>query len=113
MIMFSTFEHSVDLICQNIVQKRNEEQFDNLSPVWILANAAGAVRTMISNPVDLFIMSSLDNRKAETVVLFGSQNHTGFVNLFTRSLLVRMTIVGRVVSLQWFFYVSIKVLSGL
>ena len=37
----------------------------------------------------------------------------GFANLFTRSLPLRITFVGPVVTLQWLFYDTIKVLSGL
>lgn len=37
----------------------------------------------------------------------------GFPNLFTRSLPVRFTLVGPVITLQWFFYDTIKVLTGL
>lgn len=37
----------------------------------------------------------------------------GFFNLFTRSLPIRILLVGPVVALQWLFYDSIKVLSGL
>lgn len=43
----------------------------------------------------------------------GCKEHIGFVNSFTRSLHVGMTIVGPVVTLQWFFYDSIMVLNRL
>ncbi|KAH7852734.1 hypothetical protein Vadar_028518 [Vaccinium darrowii] len=72
--------------------------------------AAGAVGTILSNPADN-IVSSLYNRKAETILQ--AVKDIGLVNLFTRSLPIRMTLVGPVVTLQWFFYDTIKVLSGL
>lgn len=37
----------------------------------------------------------------------------GLISLFTRSLPIRIMLVGPVVTLQWFFYDTIKVLSGL
>ncbi|CAA2968580.1 mitochondrial phosphate carrier 1, mitochondrial [Olea europaea subsp. europaea] len=80
--------------------------------------AVGAVGTIISNPADN-IVSSVYNKKSETVkqALHLSEISQTFsdillVNLF-RSLLVRKIIVGPIVTLQWFFYDTIKVLSGL
>ncbi|XWS39670.1 hypothetical protein CRYUN_Cryun18bG0074700 [Craigia yunnanensis] len=46
-------------------------------------------------------------------VIFHAVKKIGLVNLFTRSLPVRITLVGPVVTLQWFFYNTIKVLCGL
>lgn len=37
----------------------------------------------------------------------------GVTNLLTRSLPVRIALVGPVVTMQWFFYDTIKLLSGL
>ncbi|KAL3514929.1 hypothetical protein ACH5RR_021831 [Cinchona calisaya] len=112
MVMFSTFEHSVDLIYRTVIQKRKEDcsRVQQLSVTCLAGYTAGAVGTVISNPADN-IVSFLYNRKAETIIQ--AAKNIGFVNLFTRSLPVRMTIVGPVVTLQWFFYDSIKVLSGL
>lgn len=69
MIMFLTFEHSVDLIYQNIIQKRKEDcsRVEQLCVTCLASYAAGAVGTSISNLADS-IVSSLYNRKAETEV---------------------------------------------
>ncbi|KAJ7944027.1 Phosphate carrier protein mitochondrial-like [Quillaja saponaria] len=72
MVMFSTFEHSVNFL-------------------------------FISNPADN-IVASLYNKKAIRKI--------GFMNLFTRSLPIRMLLVGPVVTLQWLFYDTIKIMGG-
>ncbi|KAH9654734.1 mitochondrial phosphate carrier protein 1 [Citrus sinensis] len=112
MIMFSTFEHSVDFIYQKLVQKRKEDcsRVQQLGVTCLAGYTAGAVGTLISNPADN-IVASLYNKKAENVLQ--AVKKIGFLNLFTRSLPVRITIVGPVVTLQWFLYDSIKVLNGL
>ncbi|CAI9756433.1 unnamed protein product [Fraxinus pennsylvanica] len=112
MIMFSTFEHSVDLMYRNVIQRRKEDcsKSEQLAVTCLAGYAAGAVGTVISNPADN-IVSSLYNKKADTVRQ--AVKKIGLVNLFTRSLPVRIAIVGPVVTLQWFFYDTIKVLSGL
>ncbi|KAL7608231.1 mitochondrial phosphate carrier protein 1, mitochondrial [Lactuca sativa] len=113
MIMFSTFEHSVDLIYKKIVQKRKEEcsRGQQLGVTCLAGYTAGAVGTVISNPADN-IVSSLYNKKANHTVLQVAKS-IGMVNLFTRSLPIRVALVGPVVTLQWFFYDTIKVLNGL
>uniref|UniRef100_A0A2P2JEX7 Mitochondrial phosphate carrier protein n=1 Tax=Rhizophora mucronata TaxID=61149 RepID=A0A2P2JEX7_RHIMU len=112
MTMFSTFEHSVDLIYSNVIQRRKEDcsRFQQLGVTCLAGYAAGLCGTIISNPADN-IVSSLYNKKAENVLQ--AVKNIGLVNLFTRSLPLRITIVGPVVTLQWFFYDTIKVLSGL
>ncbi|KAJ8765109.1 hypothetical protein K2173_010594 [Erythroxylum novogranatense] len=137
MTMFSTFEHSVDLIYRNILQRRKEDcsKAQQLGVTCLAGYAAGIIGTVISNPADN-IVSSLYNKKAENVLQVSHNcldpcgeiqvkcTHTpcnisqavkniGLANLFTRSLPIRITIVGPVVTLQWFFYDTIKVLSGL
>ncbi|KAL5791375.1 hypothetical protein ACOSQ2_006263 [Xanthoceras sorbifolium] len=111
-IMFSTFEHSVDLIYKKIVQKRKEDcsRVQQLGVTCVAGYAAGAVGTVVSNPADN-IVASLYNNKAKNVLQ--AVKKIGLFNLFTRSLPVRITIVGPVVTLQWFFYDTIKVLTGL
>ncbi|XP_009340798.2 mitochondrial phosphate carrier protein 1, mitochondrial [Pyrus x bretschneideri] len=111
-IMFTTFEHSVDLIYRNIMQRRKEDcsRAQQLGVTCLAAYAAGAVGTVVSNPADN-IVSTLYNKKAANVMQ--AVKNIGLVNLFTRSLPVRITLVGPVVTLQWFFYDSIKVLCGL
>ena len=44
---------------------------------------------------------------------FQAIKNIGFINLFTRSLPIRIALLGPVVTLQWFLYDTIKVLSGL
>lgn len=112
MVMFSTFEHSVDLIYRDIIQKRKEDctRLQQLGVTCLAGYAAGAVGTVVSNPADV-IVSSLYNKKAKSVVQVVKK--IGFINLFTRSLPVRIALVGPVVTMQWFFYDTIKVLNGL
>ncbi|KAL8143704.1 hypothetical protein V2J09_016736 [Rumex salicifolius] len=112
MVMFSTFEHSVDLIYRDIIQRRKDEcsRIQQLGVTCLAGYTSGAVGTIVSNPADN-IVSSLYNKKASSVL--EAVKKIGLVNLFTRSLPVRITLVGPVVSLQWFLYDTIKVLSGL
>lgn len=68
MIMFSTFEHSVDLMYRKVIQRRKEDcsRAEQLSVTCLSGYAAGSVGAVISNPADN-IVSFLYNRKAETV----------------------------------------------
>ncbi|XP_010690559.2 mitochondrial phosphate carrier protein 1, mitochondrial [Beta vulgaris subsp. vulgaris] len=112
MVMFSTFEHSVELIYRDIIQQRKEDctRLQQLGVTCLAGYTAGAVGTLVSNPADV-IVSSLYNKKADSIVQ--AVKKIGFFNLFTRSLPVRIALVGPVVTMQWFFYDTIKVLSGL
>lgn len=112
MIMFSTFEHSVDLIYDNIIQRRKEDcsKVQQLGVTCLAGYASGAIGTLVSNPADN-IVSSLYNKKAENVLQ--AVKNIGLVNLFTRSLPLRITLVGPVVTMQWLLYDAIKILSGL
>ncbi|OAY29056.1 mitochondrial phosphate carrier protein 1, mitochondrial [Manihot esculenta] len=112
MVMFSTFEHSVDLIYRDIIQRKKEDcsRVQQLGVTCLAGYVAGAVGTVISNPADN-IVSSLYNKKAENMLQ--AMKNIGLVNLFTRSLSIRITLVGPVVTLQWFFYDTIKLLNGL
>lgn len=69
MIMFSTFEHSVDQIYRNIIQRRKEDcsRVQQLGVTCLAGYAAGAVGTVISNPADN-IVSSLYNKQAGNVL---------------------------------------------
>ncbi|KAF9601994.1 hypothetical protein IFM89_024540, partial [Coptis chinensis] len=111
-VMFSTFEHSVDFIYSNMIQRRKEDcsRAQQLAVTCAAGYAAGAVGTFVSNPADN-IVSSLYNKKADTVMQ--AVKNIGFVNLFTRSLPIRVALVGPVVTSQWFLYDTIKVLTGL
>ncbi|KAL0412340.1 UNVERIFIED_CONTAM: Mitochondrial phosphate carrier protein 1, mitochondrial [Sesamum radiatum] len=112
MVMFTTFEHSVEMMYRKIIQRKREDcsKAQQLGVTCLAGYAAGAVGSVISNPADN-IVSSLYNKKAATVMQ--AVKNIGLANLFTRSLPVRIAIVGPVVTLQWFFYDSIKVLNGL
>ncbi|XP_011040813.1 PREDICTED: mitochondrial phosphate carrier protein 1, mitochondrial isoform X2 [Populus euphratica] len=112
MVMFTTFEQSVDLIYRNIIQRRKEDcsRSQQLGVTCLAGYVAGAVGTVISNPADN-VVTSLYNKKAENVLQ--AVKNIGLANLFTRSLPIRIAIVGPVVTLQWFFYDTIKVSSGL
>lgn len=57
------------------------------------------IKTFVLNVFRLFIVKTI--RKI------------GLANLFTRSLPIRMLAVGPSITLQWFFYDTIKVLCGL
>ncbi|KAF6159785.1 hypothetical protein GIB67_030043 [Kingdonia uniflora] len=111
-VMFSTFEHSVDLIYRKIVQRRKEDcsRAQQLAVTVASGYAAGAVGTIISNPADN-IVSSLYNKKADSVLQ--AIKNIGVFNLFTRSLPIRVVLVGPVITVQWLLYDSIKVLTGL
>ncbi|MED6199186.1 hypothetical protein PIB30_073545 [Stylosanthes scabra] len=76
----------------------------------IAGYAAGSVGSLISNPADN-IVSAIYNRKADSFML--AIEKIGFANLFTRSLPIRLLLVGPSITLQWFFYDTIKVLGGL
>lgn len=75
MIMFSTFEHSVELIYRNIIQRRKEDcsRAQQLSVTCLAGYAAGAVGTVISNPADN-IVASLYNKQAENVLQVAPAN---------------------------------------
>ncbi|XP_074565859.1 mitochondrial phosphate carrier protein 1, mitochondrial [Curcuma longa] len=111
-LMFSTFEHSVDMLYRDVIQRKREEcsRAQQLGVTCMAGYASGAVGTIVSNPADN-IVSSLYNKKADSILQ--AAKNIGFPNLFTRSLPVRITLVGPVITLQWFFYDTIKVLTGL
>uniref|UniRef100_A0A5B7BFR2 Uncharacterized protein n=1 Tax=Davidia involucrata TaxID=16924 RepID=A0A5B7BFR2_DAVIN len=112
MVMFSTFEHSVNFLYRNVIQRRKEDcsRAQQLGVTCLAGYAAGSVGSIISNPADN-IVASLYNKKADSLKL--AVKKIGLVNLFTRSLPIRIMLVGPVVTLQWLFYDTIKLLSGL
>lgn len=111
-VMFSTFEHSVDFLYRKVMQMKKEDctKAQQLGVTCLAGYAAGSAGSIVSNPADN-IVASLNNKKANS--LTQAVKRIGFVNLFTRSLPIRIMLVGPVVTLQWFFYDSIKVLNGL
>uniref|UniRef100_A0A0D6QRU4 Uncharacterized protein n=1 Tax=Araucaria cunninghamii TaxID=56994 RepID=A0A0D6QRU4_ARACU len=112
MIMFSTFEHTVDFLYQNVMQKEKAECsiIQQLGVTCIAGYMAGTAGTVVSTPADN-IVASLYNKKADTVLQ--AIRNIGFMNLFTRSLPIRIALVGPVITMQWFFFDLIKVLNGL
>ena len=73
MVMFSTFEHSVDFLYRKVVQKRKEDcsKGQQLGVTCLAVYAAGSVGSLISNPADN-IVSSLYNKKADNLILVSS-----------------------------------------
>ncbi|TXG59245.1 hypothetical protein EZV62_013818 [Acer yangbiense] len=112
MVMFSTFEHSVDFLYRNVILRHKEDcsRAQQLGVTCLAGYVAGSVGSFVSNPADN-IVSSLYNKKADSLIL--AVKKIGFVNLFTRSLPIRIMLVGPVITLQWLFFDTIKVLSGL
>nr|XP_033510112.1 mitochondrial phosphate carrier protein 1, mitochondrial-like isoform X2 [Nicotiana tomentosiformis] len=94
------------------VAKRKEEcsRAQQLGVTCFAGYAAGSIGSIISNPADN-IVASLNNKKASSLKL--AVKKIGFLNLFTRSLPIRIMLVGPVVTLQWLFYDTIKIFSGL
>lgn len=74
-VMFSTFEHTVNFLYKNLIQKRREEcsRTQQLSVTCLAGYAAGSVGSIISNPADN-IVASLNNKKASTLKLVKSLN---------------------------------------
>lgn len=70
MVMFSTFEHSVDFLYRNMVKRKKEDCSigQQLGVTCLAGYAAGSVGSFISNPADN-IVSSLYNRKADSLAL--------------------------------------------
>lgn len=112
MIMFSSFEHSVDFIYKHILQKQKSDcsKGVQLGVTCLAGYMAGAVGCVVSNPADN-VVSSLYNNRSQT--LSQAVRSIGFPGLFTRSLPIRIMLVGPLVTMQWFSYDSIKVLIGL
>ncbi|PNT65112.1 hypothetical protein BRADI_4g37420v3 [Brachypodium distachyon] len=112
MLMFSTFEHTVGFLYQKVIQKKKEDcsTAQQLGATCLAGYISGAVGTVVSNPADN-IVSSLYNKKAKNII--HAVKSIGLRGLFTRSLPIRITLVGPVVTMQWFFYDSIKILTGL
>nr|XP_024392150.1 mitochondrial phosphate carrier protein 1, mitochondrial-like isoform X2 [Physcomitrium patens]XP_024392151.1 mitochondrial phosphate carrier protein 1, mitochondrial-like isoform X2 [Physcomitrium patens]XP_024392152.1 mitochondrial phosphate carrier protein 1, mitochondrial-like isoform X2 [Physcomitrium patens]PNR42352.1 hypothetical protein PHYPA_017181 [Physcomitrium patens] len=111
-LMFSTFEHSVDFLYGNIIHKpKNECSMGVQLGVTCMAGyMSGVAGTIISNPADNMI-TAINKRKGLSYVQ--AAKSIGLVGLFTRSLPLRVMLVGPLVTAQWFCYDSMKVLVGL
>lgn len=69
-VMFSTFEHTVELLYQNVLKSRKEDcsKAKQLGVTCLAGYTAGAVGCLVSNPADN-IVSSLYNKKADSLLL--------------------------------------------
>jgi solute carrier family 25 phosphate transporter 3 len=69
-VMFSTFEHSVDFLYRKVVQKRKQDcsKIQQLGVTCLAGYAAGSIGSFISNPADN-IVASLYNKKADSLLL--------------------------------------------
>ncbi|KAK4340710.1 hypothetical protein RND71_039211 [Anisodus tanguticus] len=103
---------TVNFLYKKLIQKRREDcsKAQQLTVTCLAGCAGGSVSSIISNPADN-IVASLNNKKASSLKL--AVKKIGFLNLLTRSLPIRIMLVRPVVTLQWLFYDSIKILSGL
>lgn len=112
MIMFSSFEHTVEFLYKRILQRQKSECSKGLQlgVTCVAGYLAGAIGIVVSNPADN-VLSSLYNNKSQT--LSQAVRSIGLSGLLTRSLPLRIMVVGPLVTMQWFTYDSIKVLLGL
>nr|CAB3457822.1 unnamed protein product [Digitaria exilis] len=96
---------------QKVIQKekQNCSTIQQLGATCLAGYISGAVGTVVSNPADN-IVSALYNKKADNII--NAVKSIGFRNLLTRSLPIRITLVGPVITMQWFFYDTIKILTG-
>lgn len=112
MIMFSSFENSVDFLYRRILQMQKSDcsKGTQLGVTCIAGYMAGTIGTLVSNPADN-VVSSLYNNRAQS--LLQAIRSIGFPGLLIRSLPVRIMLVGPLITMQWFAYDSIKLLIGL
>lgn len=68
MVMFSTFEHSVNFLYRNVIQRKKEDcsRTQQLGVTCLAGYAAGSIGSIISNPADN-IVASLYNKKADSL----------------------------------------------
>lgn len=70
MVMFSTFEHSVDFLYCNVIKRGKEDcsKAQQLGVTCLAGYTAGSVGSFISNPADN-IVASLYSKKADSLIL--------------------------------------------
>jgi solute carrier family 25 phosphate transporter 3 len=112
MIMFSSFEHSVDFIYDKILHERKMDcsKGVQLGVTAAAGYASGVAGSIVSNPADN-IITYIYNNKGHT--FSQSLKAVGWVGLLTRSLPLRLMLVGPLVTVQWFCVDSLKILMGL
>ena len=76
MLMFSTFEHSVDFLYSKVLQRSKNDcsRIQQLGVTCAAGYMAGITGTFISNPADNLI-TAINNDKGLTMVQVGSQSH--------------------------------------
>ncbi|XP_024383587.1 mitochondrial phosphate carrier protein 1, mitochondrial isoform X2 [Physcomitrium patens] len=111
-LMFSTFEHSVDFLYKNVLQRPKNDcsRIQQLGITCMAGYMSGVTGTIISNPADILITTVNKNRKLSMVQ---AAKRIGVTGLFTRSLPLRIMIVGPMATAQWLCYDTLKVLVGL
>ncbi|CAK9189403.1 unnamed protein product [Sphagnum troendelagicum] len=112
MLMFSSFEHSVDFIYGRVLNRHKSEcsMGTQLGVTCMAGYMSGVMGSIVSNPADN-IVTALNNNKG--ITFLQAARNIGIVDLFTRSLSLRVMLVGPLVTAQWFCYDSCKVLCGL
>ena len=67
-VMFSTFEHSVDFLYRKVMQMKKEDctKAQQLGVTCLAGYAAGSVGSIVSNPADN-IVASVNNKKANSL----------------------------------------------
>ncbi|OAE29797.1 hypothetical protein AXG93_1513s1230 [Marchantia polymorpha subsp. ruderalis] len=112
MLLFSSFEHSVDFIYSQVLQRRKLEcpRGVQLGVTCVAGYVSGVAGTIVSNPADNIITHMYNNKGA---TFSQSIKSIGWVGLFTRSLPLRIMLVGPIVTTQWFAFDLLKVSLGL
>ncbi|CAK9253877.1 unnamed protein product [Sphagnum jensenii] len=112
MLMFSSFEHSVDFIYGRVLNRQKSEcsMGTQLGVTCMAGYMSGVMGSIVSNPADN-IVTALNNNKG--ITFLQAARNIGIVDLFTRSLSLRVMLVGPLVTAQWFCYDTCKVLCGL
>lgn len=84
MVMFSTFEHSVDFLYRNVIRRAKEDcsKAQQLGVTCLAGYAAGSVGSFISNPADN-IVASLYNKKADSFMLVSSPCYIYVCSIFS------------------------------
>jgi solute carrier family 25 (mitochondrial phosphate transporter), member 3 len=69
MLMFSTFEHTVDFLYHKVIHKKKEDCsiIQQLGATCLAGYTSGAVGTIVSNPADN-IVTSLYNKKTDNII---------------------------------------------
>lgn len=82
MVMFSTFEHSVNFMYRNVIQRKKEDcsLTQQLGVTCLAGYAAGSVGSIISNPADN-IVASLNTKKTDSLKLVTYLEYNSLLDL--------------------------------